>query len=147
MKRITAFLLACAALFSAASCSVTYPAKSKEDIMALLTSNGVSASEDCTEKTVTIPSEFGEVYEAYNDLQKKQGFDLSRYRSREATVYTFPVISVDGAHTDFTEAHVMVCDDKVIGADISSTAIDGGMAALIGDHGDISDQSSDQHSP
>lgn len=134
MKRFTAFLLGSLFMIGAASCSRTYPAKTKEDIMDLLAANGVSASEDCSEKTVTIPSEFGEVYENYNDLQKKQGFDLSRYRSREATVYTFPVISVDGAHTDFTEAHVMVCDDIVIGADISSPALDGGMSALIGDH-------------
>ena len=69
----------------------------------MLSECGIETAGSCTKKTVTIPDEFGEVYERYNELQKRQGFDLYRYRSREAVVYTFPVASVDGVHTDFTE--------------------------------------------
>lgn len=98
--------------------------------MSFLNGKDIAVTEGGSCKTVTIPEEFGEVYERYNELQKSQGYDLSGYRSREAQVYTFPVISVRGEHTENTEAHVMVCDGKVIGGDISSPALDGGMTGF-----------------
>ncbi|MBP3855727.1 MAG: DUF4830 domain-containing protein [Ruminiclostridium sp.] len=124
-------MLTGALIVSAASCSRRYSAKSEEDIIGFLSDCGISVAGDCTRKTVTIPAEFGDVYEKYNELQKQQGFDLSRYRSREAEVYTYSVISVDGGHTEFTEAHVMVCDETIIGGDISSAGLGGEMQALV----------------
>ena len=131
MKRFTAGILASLMLFSAAACTKTYPAKTEDDIADFLSECGISVTGDCTKKTVTVPSEFGAVYEKYNELQKQQGFDLSRYRSREAEVYTYSVAAVDGEHTDYTEAHVMVCDGIVIAADLSSPALSGGMAGVV----------------
>ncbi|MBQ3841370.1 MAG: DUF4830 domain-containing protein [Ruminiclostridium sp.] len=131
MKRFTtaaALATAAALLFSA--CSSSYAVSSEDDIIAFLNSRNIAVTEGFTCKDVTIPEEFGDVYDRYNELQKSQGFDLSGYRSREAQVYTFGVISVRGEHTDNTEAHVMVCDGKIIGGDISSPALDGGMTGF-----------------
>ena len=135
MRKITAFIagaaIIAAIILSFSSCAKTYPAKTEEQIIDMLSECGIEVSGSCTKKTVTIPDEFGEVYERYNELQKRQGFDLSRYRSREAVVYTFPAVSVDGVHTDFAEAHVMVCDDKVIGGDVAGVSLDGEMLPLV----------------
>ena len=131
MKRITrtaAAMTAAALVLSA--CSPSRSVSSEDDIIAFLNDKNIAVAEGCTRKTVTIPGEFGEVYERYNELQKSQGFDLSGYRSREAQVYTFGVISVRGVHAENTEAHVMVCDGKIIGGDISSPALDGGMSGF-----------------
>ena len=125
-------LATAAVILTIAACSGSYPAKSEKDITDFLRNCGIETAGNVSVKTVTIPAEFGDVYERYNELQKQQGFDLDGYRSREAAVYTFGVASVDGEHTDFTEAHVMVCDDIIIGGDISSAAIDGGMLPLKG---------------
>ena len=135
MKMFTSGKLAlatAAVILTIAACSGSYPAKSEKDITDFLRNCGIETAGNVSVKTVTIPAEFGDVYERYNELQKQQGFDLDGYRSREAVVYTFGVASVDGEHTDFTEAHVMVCDDIIIGGDISSPAIDGGMLPLKG---------------
>ncbi len=134
LKALCAAVLS-AIIIAAASCGKTYPAHSEKDIEKFLSEHGIETAGKSTIKTVTIPAEFGAVYERYNELQKRQGFDLTAYRSREATVYTFGVVSVDDKHTDLTEAHVMVCDDAVIGGDVSSYAIDGGMDVIIGDRG------------
>lgn len=135
VKRITAFTaifaLTISLVMSVSACGRSYTVRNEDDAADFLESCGVEVTGDCTIKEVTIPSQFGDVYEQYNELQKQQGFDLSRYRSREAEVYTFSVVSVDGSHTDFTEAHVMVCDGSVIGGDLSSPALDGGMEPLI----------------
>ncbi|MBQ9483552.1 MAG: DUF4830 domain-containing protein [Ruminiclostridium sp.] len=135
MRKITALIagaaIIAAIILSFSACAKTYPAKTEEQIVDMLSGCGIETAGSCTKKTVTIPDEFGEVYERYNELQKRQGFDLSRYRSREAVVYTFPVASVDGVHTDFAEAHVMVCDDIVIGGDLADTGLSGGMLPLL----------------
>ena len=133
MKRIlirTAVLMLAALVLCISSCGRTYPAANEQQIVDFLSECGISVSGQASVKTVTVPQEFGDVYEEYNSLQKKQGFDLSGYKAREAQVYTFDVVSVSGAHADFTEAHVMVCDNIVIAADISSPALDGGMCGV-----------------
>ena len=46
-------------------------------------------------ENVRIPVEFDDVYEEYNALQRKQGFDLRKYRAHtpsSATPTSFPVI-------------------------------------------------------
>ena len=132
MKRFTIGLSAAliAAVVCTSSCGRSYKAADSDDILTILSESGIEASGEFTRKTVTIPEEFGDVYKRYNELQKEQGFDLYDYRSREADVYTFEVISVHGEGAPGTQAHVMVCDGKIIGGDLSSPAIDGAMAPL-----------------
>ncbi|MBQ9385132.1 MAG: DUF4830 domain-containing protein [Ruminiclostridium sp.] len=127
--RLAAFALAAAVVYSS-SCGRSYKAANADEIIALLSESGVEVSGEYSDKTVTVPEEFGEVYERYNELQLEQGFDLYDYRSREATVYTFEVISVHGEGAPGTQAHVMICDGKVIAGDIASPAIDGAMKPL-----------------
>ncbi|MBR7133366.1 MAG: DUF4830 domain-containing protein [Clostridia bacterium] len=79
---------------------------------------------DCVSKEITIPQSFSEVYQSYNRLQKKAGFDLSRYKGRSATVYTYPL-------TAGTVANLVVCDGEVIGGDIAETALNGQMKPLL----------------
>lgn len=81
-----------------------------------------------SEKEVTIPTAFGAVYERYNALQRAQGFDLSAHRGHAAVSYTFTVVG----KTD-TEAHVLVCDGKIVAGDVASTRLDGEMTGLKGE--------------
>lgn len=133
MKRFSikaAILAGSAVIIAVSSCGNSYRAHNADDVRKFLLERGVEVSVNCSEKTVTIPAEFGEVYENYNELQKQRGFDLSPYKSKEATVYTFSVLSVSGSPSDLTEAHVMVCDDVVIGGDLASPALNGEMHPL-----------------
>ncbi len=113
-----------------ASCGHSYRVSDESDLREYLGGKGISVTGDCSEKTVTIPAEFGEVYERYNELQKQGGYDLTPYRSREATVYTYSVAAVDGQPSDFTEAHIMVCDGIIIAGDLASAALGGSMIPL-----------------
>ncbi len=135
MKRvpviISCLMTAIAVAFSVSSCRRTYPAKTEGQIADFLSGCGIEVSGPPLVKMVTVPREFGDVYENYNELQRSQGFDLSNYKAREAKVYTYSIVSVNGERSDFTEAHIMVCDDIIIGADMMSPAIDGGMTAVM----------------
>lgn len=77
------------------------------------------------EKEITIPKEFGDVYERYNELQRESGFDISPHRGHSAKLYVFSVPARPDAH-----AHVIVCCGKIIGGDISSASLSGSMEAL-----------------
>ncbi len=69
--------------------------------------------------TVTIPAEFDKVFAAYNELQRSQGLDLSKYKKKELTRYTFEVTnypSYDGK----VYANVLVYRNRVVGGDLCS---------------------------
>lgn len=81
---------------------------------------------------ITIPREFPEVYKKYNEVQLKQGFDLSEYGGMKATRYTYRILNYPSNNTDVV-ADIIVCNDCVIAGNIQSTALDGFMHGLKGD--------------
>ena len=76
------------------------------------------------EVQVTIPSEFDSVFIGYNELQKLQGLDLSRYKRKTVTRYTY-VITNYPEYEGKVFANVLIDRDKVIGGDICTEAKDG----------------------
>lgn len=87
---------------------------------------GIEVDETAVEiKDITIPENFGDVYEKYNLLQIENGFNLKNYKGKSAKVYTYAVQG-DGE----TVAHLIICSDEIIGGDIASLKIDGNMTGL-----------------
>ena len=74
--------------------------------------------------TVTIPAEFDKIFAAYNELQKAQGLDLSKYKKKDVTRYTFTVTNYEG-HDGKVYANVLVYRNRVIGGDICSADVNG----------------------
>ncbi len=75
---------------------------------------------------VAIPTEFNDVYEKYNVIQKKQGFDLSAYRGKSVKRWTYDVTNYPDNRPN-VKANILVFDGKVIGGDICSLELDGFM--------------------
>jgi hypothetical protein len=73
---------------------------------------------------VTIPSEFDKVFAAYNEMQRAQGLDLSKYKKKEVTRYTFVVTNYPD-YDGTVYANVLVYKNKVIGGDICSADVEG----------------------
>ena len=80
------------------------------------------------EETVLIPKQFNAVFETYNELQKQQGFDLTRYAGKELKLYTYKV--VDSNLGENVIATLYVSGGNVVGGDVHSTALDGFMCGL-----------------
>ncbi len=80
--------------------------------------------DNATYKETVIPEEFGAVYSDYNRLQRKGGFDLSQYKGKAVTVYTYPVI---GQNKNLT---LIVHKGKIIGGDIADIALNGSMEPI-----------------
>jgi len=106
-------------------------AESPADIVIFLGSFGWAVEpEPVTIKNVQIPAKFTEAYQRYNDLQKQQGFNLSKYRADIVESYTFRVLNHPASGDVF--ANVLVYKGRIIGGDICSFAINGFMTSFDG---------------
>lgn len=96
-----------------------------EDRIAFLANFGwTTEASPCDEKTVTIPSEFDDVFTGYNNIQKRQGLDLSRYTKCEVTRYTYVVTNYDG-WDGMVYANLYVYKNTVVAGDICSADVTG----------------------
>jgi len=75
-------------------------------------------------KTVTIPAEFDKVFAAYNELQKIQGLNLAKYKSKDVTRYTFRITNYED-YEGTVYANVLVYRNRVIGGDVCSADASG----------------------
>jgi len=81
------------------------------------------------QKEIIIPTEWNEVYERYNEVQQRQGFDLSDDCGRKAVVTTFAVLNYPG-HPDYIRIHLITAEDEILAADICSIELDGFLHGL-----------------
>lgn len=79
-------------------------------------------------REVIIPEEWNGVFEEYNDLQKQQGFDLDKYRGKQATIYTYQIQNYDDKENVI--ANLMIFDGKLIAGDVCSAELGGFMQGL-----------------
>lgn len=74
--------------------------------------------EPCEIEYITIPEEFGKVYTRYNEMLKKEGYDLSQYKGERCIRYTYLIQSANA------RANILVHNGKIIGGDICGITID-----------------------
>ena len=106
--------------------SISYDkVKSAADAVNFLSQFGWTVDGGAPESAkVTIPSEFDKVFAAYNEIQKSQGLDLSKYKKKELTRYTFEVTNYED-YEGKVYANVLVYRNKVVGGDICSADVSG----------------------
>lgn len=105
----------------AEAATVTYDkVKSNEDRIAFLAQFGWEVEPAPKESTtVTVPAEFDKVFAEYNELQKRQGLDLSKYAARTVERHTY-VINNYPDYEGTVLANLLVFHGRVIGGDICS---------------------------
>ncbi len=85
------------------------------------------ASEQAQE--ILIPEHFSPVYESYNDLQRQQGYDLSKFCGRTCTLYTYTVTNYQDKEQTVL-ADLYIYKNQVVGGDVHSTNLNGFMVGL-----------------
>lgn len=80
--------------------------------------------EPVEEVTIRIPSEFDRVLTSYNELQKQGGLDLTKYKGKEVTRYSYKVNNYPGYDGSVT-ANVIIFKNRVIGGDVCSSDVSG----------------------
>lgn len=99
--------------------------KTGEDRIAFLRQFGWEVRAEPKESAeVTIPAEFDKIFTGYNEIQKRQGLDLSDYKKKKVMRYTYEVTNYEG-HTGTVYANLLVYRNRVIGGDICSADVSG----------------------
>lgn len=99
--------------------------KTNDDRIAFLKQFGWEVDPDALEETeVVIPEEFDKIFTGYNELQMKQGFDLSKYKRKKLMRYTYKITNYTG-YDGVVFANILIKGKKVVGGDVCSEATDG----------------------
>ena len=123
-------ILAVIVLLGGGSQETAAPLSSNDGRVKFLTDLGweVAASPEESGQ-VRIPSQTTEVFDRYNQLQKSQGYDLTKYAGKNALRYVYKVKNFPGA-TDPVYATILVYKNEIIGGDITDTSAGGKVQAL-----------------
>ncbi len=73
---------------------------------------------------ITIPKDFDKIMNEYNEIQKRQGLDLSGYKGKKVTRFTYEVKNYEG-YEGTVYANIIVYKNKVIGGDICTADVKG----------------------
>lgn len=71
-----------------------------------------------SKKEILIPENFSEQFEEYNKIQKKSGFNLKKYKTQTATVYSYPF-------GKSKTVNLIVLNGEIIGGDVSINEANG----------------------
>lgn len=106
-------------------------AQSNDDRIKFLSQFGWDVNPNPIEiSSITIPSKFNSVYENYNEIQRKQGLDLNKYKEKNCIRYTYQILNYKSSPSG-VRANILVLNDKVIGGDICSIELDGFMHGFV----------------
>lgn len=78
----------------------------------------------------TLPQPLNASYEAYNELQQEQGFDLAPYAGMQVKRYSYQVTNYPDSPEN-VQANLYLCGDLVIGGDILCYGEEGFVDTLI----------------
>lgn len=99
--------------------------KTNDDRVAFLSQFGWEVSTQPIESVeVTIPSSFDKIFVGYNEIQKQQGLDLTKYKNKKVMRYTYEVTNYKD-YEGKVYATVLVYRNKVIGGDVCSADVKG----------------------
>ena len=99
--------------------------KTNDDRIEFLSQFGWEVKPEAVTATeVTIPSEFDKIFTGYNEIQKRQGLDLSKYKKKNVMRYTYEDTNYKG-FDGVVYANIIVYRNKVIGGDICSADVTG----------------------
>ena len=81
-------------------------------------------AEPLKEQQVVIPKDFDKVFTAYNEIQRKQGLDLSSFKKKSVMRYTYVVTNYPDYEGE-VYINVLIYRNNVIGGDVCSADVNG----------------------
>lgn len=107
------------------SVSAVISASTDEERRNYLATFGWETEKDVEEKELTIPQSWNQVYTDYNEVQLNQGFDLTEYKGKKVTLYTYTIKNYENSRQGIV-ADMLVCDGVLIGGDLCNTSAENG---------------------
>ncbi len=98
-------------------------------ILSFISTFGWEVDEEPDEvREVIIPAEFDDVYNNYNAIQLKQGYDLQKYAGERVKRWTYTIKNYpEYIDQECIKINILVYKGEVIGGDVCSVRLDGFM--------------------
>jgi hypothetical protein len=93
--------------------------KTREDRIAFLAAFGIEVEEGEECVSFVMPENFDRVLLGYNEIQHRQGLDISKYAKKKITRYTYTVSNYEGYDGE-VKANLLIYRNRIIACDISS---------------------------
>ena len=93
------------------------------------------AADEAEEQSFKMPDNFDRVILGYNELQKKQGLDLSKYARKKVTRYSYKVTNYNS--DDDVYANLFIYRGRIVACDLSSANPEGFVIPLTLVKGDM----------
>ena len=114
-----------------ASVATTPAADTNDARVKFLTDLGWDVTASPAEATeVKIPKGSDEVFDRYNELQKSQGYDLTKYAGKKIMRYVYRINNYPNAQEP-VYATLLVYKDRIIGGDITDTTPGGKVQGFV----------------
>lgn len=105
--------------------------KTNEDRLAFISQFGLSVSGEAKEsESFAVPERLDRVLGEYNEIQKQQGLDLTKYKNKKVTRYTYSVGDYEGYDGE-VNVNLIIYRNTVIACDVSSVDPSGFVRPLI----------------
>ena len=105
--------------------------KTNDDRVKFISDFGITVDEAPIETVAfSIPESFDKIIMGYNELQRRQGLDLSRYKNKKVTRYTYVVKNYEGYDKE-VRVNLIMYKSTVVACDVSSADPDGFVKELI----------------
>lgn len=105
--------------------------KTEEDRVRFISDFGIEVKPGALEVVeFSVPGDFDKIIKDYNEIQKMQGLDLSRYKNKKVTRYTYEAEGVSG-HEGVVFVNLIIYRSTVIACDVSGSEPDGFVEPLI----------------
>ncbi|MBQ7115508.1 MAG: DUF4830 domain-containing protein [Clostridia bacterium] len=112
------------------STGISLVATNEQERLAFISHYGWEVDVEAVEvQEVVIPDVFDDVYNNYNQIQLKQGFDLEKYAGQRVKRWTYNVRNYPDTspEDDYIRLNLLVSDGVIIGGDVCSVKLDGFM--------------------
>ncbi len=118
------------AVYASASGEVNYSKiKDNDDRVAFIESFGILVEDvPIEEESFAMPENFDRVILGYNELQKRQGLDLTKYAKKRVTRYTYKVENYE--YDGEVQVNLFIHRGTVIACDISTADPEGFVAPM-----------------
>ena len=105
--------------------------KTNEDRLEFISQFNISVAGEAKEsESFTVPDNFDRILSAYNEIQKSQGLDLTKYKNKSVTRYTYSVNGYEGYEGE-VNVNLIIYRNTVIACDISTADPTGFVRPLI----------------
>ena len=104
--------------------------ETNDDRLAFIAQFGIEAKGEAESVSFTVPENFDTVISGYNEIQRSQGLDITKYKNKKVTRYTYEIDGY-GDYDGPVYVNLIIYKNTVVACDVSSADPTGFVEPLV----------------